>query len=75
MGMAAPPLTGTSWGTAVVKATLQWPAAIPANLAPGNYLIRHELLALHQVYTLQCYPECAQLVVTGTGTGVPLGPI
>jgi hypothetical protein len=47
MGMTAPPLTGTSWGTAVVYANLKWASTIPATLKPGNYLIRHELLALH----------------------------
>jgi len=73
MGMTAPPLTGTSWGTAVVEATLKWTSTIPARLAPGNYLIRHELLALHQANTPQWYPECAQIVVTGSGTAVPSG--
>jgi hypothetical protein len=73
MGMTAPPLTGTSWGTAVVEAKLQWTSTIPASLAPGNYLIRHELLALHQAYTPQWYPECAQLVITGSGTASPSG--
>ena len=73
MGMTAPPLTGTSWGTAVVESTLQWTSTIPAKLAPGNYLIRHELLALHQAYTPQWYPECAQLTVTGSGTETPSG--
>ncbi|KAF3768607.1 family 61 glycoside hydrolase [Cryphonectria parasitica EP155] len=68
MGMTAPPLTGTSWGTAIVAATLKWTSTIPTNLAPGNYLIRHELLAIHQANTPQFYPECAQLVVTGSGT-------
>lgn len=47
---------------------LKWTSKIPSNLAPGNYLIRHELLALHQANTPQFYPECAQLVVTGSGT-------
>lgn len=47
---------------------LKWTSTIPKNLAPGNYLIRHELLALHQANTPQFYPECAQLVVTGSGT-------
>jgi len=73
MGMTAPPLSGTAWGTAQVYKTLQWTSTIPKNLAPGNYLIRHELLALHQANTPQFYPECAQLTVTGTGTGVPSG--
>jgi len=73
MGMTAPPLTGTSWGTAVVYATLEWTSTIPAKLAPGNYLIRHELLALHQANAPQWYMECAQLTVTGSGTEVPSG--
>jgi hypothetical protein len=73
MGMTAPPLTGTSWGTAIVYSKLAWTGTIPKNLAPGNYLIRHELLALHQANTPQFYPECAQLHVSGTGTAVTSG--
>lgn len=73
MGMTAPPLTGTSWGTAVVYKNLKWTSTIPATLAPGNYLIRHELLALHQANTPQFYAECAQLVITGSGTATPSG--
>lgn len=44
---------------------------IPANLAPGNYLIRHEIFAFHTANEPQWYPECAQLVVTGAGTQTP----
>jgi len=73
MGMTAPPLTGTSWGTAIVYAKLAWTSTIPAKLAPGKYLIRHELLALHQSNTPQFYAECAQLIVTGSGTSTPSG--
>jgi hypothetical protein len=40
-------------------------------LAPGNYLIRHELIALHQANNPQFYPECAQITVTGSGTAQP----
>ncbi|RDL32068.1 Cel1 protein [Venustampulla echinocandica] len=73
MGMTAPPLTGRSWGTAIVMKDLAWTSTIPAKLAAGNYLIRHELLALHQSNTPQFYAECAQLVVTGSGTETPSG--
>jgi hypothetical protein len=52
---------------------LQWASTILEKMAPGNYLTRHELLALHQTYTPQWYSECAQLVITGTGTEVPSG--
>ena len=71
MGMTAPPLSGTSWGTAVVYAKLAWTSTLPKNLAPGYYLIRHELIAQHQANTPQFYAECAQLKVTGSGTAVP----
>jgi len=73
MGMTAPPLTGTSWGTAVVYKDLKWTSTIPASLTAGNYLIRHELLALHQANTPQFYAECAQIVVTGGGSASPSG--
>lgn len=70
-GMTAPPLDGNNWGTNDVLKTLKWTSTIPAALAPGNYLIRHELLALHQANTPQFYAECAQLVITGSGTASP----
>jgi hypothetical protein len=71
MGLNSPPLSGEDWGTGKVMADLAWTSTIPEKLAPGNYLIRHELLALHQANTPQFYPECAQIVVTGSGTATP----
>jgi hypothetical protein len=47
---------------------------LPRNLAPGNYLIRHEIIALHLATSVggaEFYPACAQLKVGGSGTGVP----
>ncbi|KAF2636277.1 cel1 protein precursor [Massarina eburnea CBS 473.64] len=72
-GMTAPPLSGTAWGTNDVLKNLYWTSTVPASLAPGNYLVRHELLALHQANTPQFYAECAQVEVTGSGTGQPSG--
>ena len=49
-------------------------ATIPQCLAPGQYLLRVELLALHSAYNLygaQFYQSCAQLEVSGSGTFVP----
>ncbi|TRM70326.1 glycoside hydrolase family 61 protein [Schizophyllum amplum] len=70
-------LSGTlgkgEWGNGVIVDTLEWTSTIPANLKPGNYMIRHELLALHQANTPQFYPECAQLKVTGSGSASPSG--
>ncbi|KAG6843485.1 hypothetical protein H0H87_003970 [Tephrocybe sp. NHM501043] len=49
---------------------------IPANLAPGDYLIRHEIIALHNANATnpegaEFYPSCAQVKVGGTQTGKP----
>ncbi|KAK0730303.1 glycoside hydrolase [Lasiosphaeris hirsuta] len=71
MGMWGGVLDSNNWGTAIVVKNLKWSSAIPSNIAPGNYIIRHELLALHQANTPQFYAECAQLVVTGDGTATP----
>lgn len=55
----------------LVGGNKQHESTIPPGLAPGNYLIRHELIALHQANAPQFYPECAQIVVTGSGTAEP----
>ncbi|TFK68673.1 hypothetical protein BDN72DRAFT_768969 [Pluteus cervinus] len=47
-----------------------WTSTIPAGLAPGQYLARHEIIALHS-NPAQYYPSCSQLKVTGSGTGQP----
>lgn len=73
MGMWGGVLNSNNWGTALVYKNLKWSSRIPAALKAGKYLIRHELLALHQSNTPQFYPECAQLEVTGSGSGVPSG--
>ncbi|KAJ8514548.1 hypothetical protein ONZ45_g7926 [Pleurotus djamor] len=47
---------------------------IPDNIAPGNYLIRHEIIALHLGTSrggAEFYPSCTQLKVGGNGTGKP----
>jgi hypothetical protein len=64
--------TGSGWDIAkLVGGNKSWSSKIPAGLAPGNYLIRHELIALHQANNPQWYAECAQIVVTGSGTAQP----
>jgi len=61
------------WGTGQVMNSLSYTSTIPAALAAGEYLIRHELLAIHQANTPQFYPECGQLTVTGGGGKTPSG--
>jgi hypothetical protein len=48
-----------------------WSENIPKSLKPGNYLVRHEIIALHSENKPQFYPECAHLEVRGNGTGFP----
>lgn len=71
LGLWGDNLNSRNWGTAIVLKNLKWSSIIPKNLAPGNYLIRHELLALHQANTPQFYAECAQIVVSGSGSALP----
>lgn len=49
---------------------------IPADIAPGNYLLRGEVIALHQAYEVdgvQPYVGCVELTITGSGTNNPAG--
>ncbi|KAB5593160.1 Endoglucanase-4 [Ceratobasidium theobromae] len=52
---------------------------IPEDIAPGEYLLRHELISLHGAHTTaegaQYYPACIQLKVTGSGTSKPAGTL
>ncbi|KAI6778683.1 uncharacterized protein J7T54_007624 [Emericellopsis cladophorae] len=53
-----------------------WMVTIPADLAPGNYVLRHEIIALHSGGDLngaQNYPQCFSLKVTGSGSAQPEG--
>lgn len=53
-----------------------WTVTIPSDIAPGNYVLRHEIIALHsagEVGGAQNYPQCVNLEVTGSGTAAPAG--
>ena len=45
---------------------------VPEWVAPGNYVLRHELLALHAASSvglgIQHYPQCINLIITGSGS-------
>ncbi|KAJ3562677.1 hypothetical protein NP233_g9429 [Leucocoprinus birnbaumii] len=49
----------------------QLTTTIPANTPPGEYLIRIEQIALHVAGAPQWYISCAQIRVTGNGSGNP----
>lgn len=55
-----------------------WTTPVPASLAPGNYVFRHEIIALHGAGTLngaQNYPQCFNIKITGSGTANPTGTL
>ncbi|KAM6495228.1 Glycosyl hydrolase family 61 domain containing protein [Amanita muscaria] len=50
------------------------PVQIPSHLAPVNYLMRHEIIALRLSVSIggaEFYPACAQLHIGGSQTGAP----
>ncbi|KAK3368469.1 glycoside hydrolase [Podospora didyma] len=63
------------WGVDNMIANKGWAYAnIPTCLAPGQYLLRQELIALHSAYSsmgAQFYQSCAQLNVSSARTFVP----
>ncbi|KAJ2086529.1 hypothetical protein IW138_005613, partial [Coemansia sp. RSA 986] len=76
------PETDTWCTIKVIKTNGKLDVTIPADIAPGNYLLRTEIIALHEadrVYGAdenagaEIFPNCAQLAVSGTGTAVPSG--
>lgn len=60
------------WGSDMLaKQGAAWTVTVPPNLAPGQYVLRHEILGLHVAGTrngAQFYPSCAHLTVSGSGT-------
>lgn len=51
-----------------------WTLSLPSSIKAGNYVLRHELLALHSASSVggaQFYPVCLNLEITGDGTEFP----
>ncbi|RPA72788.1 hypothetical protein BJ508DRAFT_67612 [Ascobolus immersus RN42] len=65
------------WGTDVLNANCgKQDLKIPADIAPGDYLLRTEVIALHVAGSpggAQHYVSCFQLKVTGGGSANPSG--
>lgn len=55
----------------LIAAGASWTTTIPFSIAPGEYLLRIELLALHSIGAPQFYPSCSQIRVSGTGNDAP----
>jgi len=53
-----------------------WTVTVPEDIAPGQYVLRHEIIALHSAQDTngaQNYPQCINIEVTGSGTAEPEG--
>lgn len=53
-----------------------WTVDVPSTLASGNYVFRHEIIAVHGAESLngaQNYPQCVNIQVTGGGSASPAG--
>ncbi|KAJ5578112.1 uncharacterized protein N7459_007076 [Penicillium hispanicum] len=51
---------------------------IPSSIEAGNYVLRHEIIALHsaeETNGAQNYPQCLNLEVTGGGSDSPTGTL
>ena len=56
-GLLSGTLTGGLWGQGqMVNQNSSWTTTIPKTLPSGNYLLRHELLAIHTSNAPQWYP-------------------
>lgn len=68
-----------SWATdQLISNNNSWVIQIPSDLESGNYVWRHEIIALHSAGEsdgAQNYPQCFNLAVTGTGTLAPTGTL
>ncbi|KAK1573253.1 family 61 glycosyl hydrolase [Colletotrichum navitas] len=76
-GLIDPPQRTNRWAaTALIENGNAWLVRIPANVAPGHYVLRHDIIALHnagQQNGAQSYPQCINLEITGEGTDNPPG--
>jgi len=64
----------SGWAQAQLNTGAPATLSLPSNLAPGNYLLRHEIIALQNAVSqggAEFYASCSQLSVGGSGTGAP----
>lgn len=59
------------WGSSKISDSLEYTFSIPTDLRSGNYLVRHDVLALHEPGAPQLYPYCFQARLASDGNVVP----
>jgi hypothetical protein len=70
-------LNDGSWASdELIANNNSWTVTIPSSIAPGSYVLRHEIIALHsagQENGAQNYPQCINVEITGSGSETPSG--
>lgn len=62
----------------LIANNLTWSVPVPSTLASGNYVFRHEIIALHSASNAngaQNYPQCVNIEITGGGSDNPEGTV
>jgi len=65
-------LSSTDWIQAEMNNGSPLPVTIPSDLSDGNYLLRHEIIALQNGQTkdkAEFYPNCIQMTISGGKNG------
>ena len=78
VGLVTPGQTGKWASDTLIAQNSSWTFTIPESIAPGQYVARHEIIALHsagQANGAQNYPQCINLEVSGSGTENPTGTL
>ncbi|TVY82836.1 Endoglucanase-4, partial [Lachnellula suecica] len=77
VGLIDKSITDGLWATdQLIANNNTWTVTIPPTIAPGNYVLRHEIIALHSAGSAngaQDYPQCVNLAITSPGTDKPAG--
>ncbi|POS71737.1 endoglucanase [Diaporthe helianthi] len=77
-GLVSGSAPGTWASDEILSNNLGHEIKIPADLKPGNYVLRHEIIALHSAGNAdgaQNYPQCVNIQVTGSGSELPEGTL
>jgi cellulase len=79
VGLVTDTTSPGTWATdQLIANNNSWSITIPSSIAAGNYVLRHEIIALHSAENsdgAQNYPQCINMVVTGDGSDVPTGTL
>lgn len=70
--------TSTWAAQTLIDNNSSWTTTVPSTLAAGNYVFRHEIIALHGAGSengAQNYPQCFNIAITGSGTDSPSGTL